>query len=500
VSVPLEFAKRLAEFLNGGGLDGRGIASIAVNGDGDLIINYTDGTTQNAGQVGGDGSYNLAADALFQDTRNDGKGARETLEGLFGVKVGMPANDDPNRIFVSGAAAPADHAYFDILIASTNTGGVSMVYGGQDLPMTNNPGTGTPMSPGQLVAGKIATIEISYGGLVFIWHGNRDPVLQAEIPDAPNPVGGRDADLIMNPWGNITFPGGVRAVGTINKSVLVAGSSNANADYVAAGAVPSQVAVDALNALSVGNGINYVAENLSAPGAPTSAAGGQLAGSASLMAGTAKWVFLFFWMNECRTIFYNDYGGFPAQIGAARNIIGYIRDHGAEPVLVAGFHPDPRASDTALDPFYFTGSGRDMAFPAFKANPVDPVNDMVPSASTTITTATAFTELRDWTGSGILRTGYTRAGHWNRSIRELGNELDCDVLDVEFASFRNTIETVPDLSAGLNTWYNQANPLHPLKAKYDASVTPLLQQWARAKIEGREDIRLFRGLASDWCT
>lgn len=50
----------------GGGSDGRGITTALVNPDGDLIITYTDATTENAGHVvGADGGDNIQIERLI---------------------------------------------------------------------------------------------------------------------------------------------------------------------------------------------------------------------------------------------------------------------------------------------------------------------------------------------------------------------------------------------------------------------------------------------------
>ena len=127
-----------------------------------------------------------------------------------------------------------------------------------------------------------------------------------------------------------------------------------------------------------------------------------------------------------------------------------------------------------------------MDYPAAKVSPVSPENDMWPKASDLM-------KLRDWTGSGILRTGYKRVWHVNRLIRRLAAEIQCVLIDIEKASYRLAIETVPDLSDGLNTFYDPANALHPLAPMFQTAIKPAIAQWAQAQAAGDFARRVFTG-------
>ena len=437
----------------------------------------------------------ITTNASFIDTTTNAKAARKALEGIFGYRIGMPYNGNPNRIIVEDAPSPSDQSTFDVLISATNTGGVTMVYGGQDRALTNNPGTGSPMSAGQLVAGKIATFQVSYGGGVFIWKGNKDVPLgtgtggtptPTPTPTASYPIGNQDVNLTNDVWGQVSFATGTRVVTPYQKKFIVAGSSNANSSYVAAGAVPFDVIRAALDKYQPGTGIEWGGDNVPVQGAPFSAAGGQLNGAASFLAGTAKWAFLFFWMNDCRTIFYHDYGGFWAQIGAMKSTCTSLRNKGIEPVLMTGFHPDPRASGSALDPFYYPNSNTGMAYPAGKAAPIDPNNDMYPPAND-------FMQVLDRTGGGRARTGFKRIDHWNEAILAYAASAEIAVLDLAYSTQRNCIEPLPDLDSGLSKYFASGNPLHPLKPLYDEGVTPVLEEFCYHAMQGRHDKLIFRG-------
>jgi hypothetical protein len=170
-----------------------------------------------------------------------------------------------------------------------------------------------------------------------------------------------------------------------------------------------------------------------------------------------------------------------------RDSVAYIRSMGSEPVLNTIFHCDPRDM-SGLEPTYFAdNASRDMVYPASKAHPVSPTLDMVPPSTGLAS------EPLDWTGGGVLRTGSARIWDVNRMLRRVAAELNCKLLDFEWLFFRACIETVPDLSDALDTFFTRGNPLHPLKPVYDRAVTPILRQLARALVDGRDDMRVFRG-------
>lgn len=442
------------------------------------------------------GSPNAADLASVVATSN---GTETAFESLLGVPVALPS-PDANNVKVAGSA-PTDGQVFEAYIAATNTGNANINKGGNNLRIVTNPGTGATTVAGDLQAGTIRKFTYSAGGACYVLGAARTPTFNA-TPPAPFPVGAQDSDLAYKPWGNIANTGsGGSTVNAITKNIVVIGSSNAASGYVADGSRPDQLITTAINDLYVGTGVNFVADLQAVQGAPWSAASGQLQASSAFNAGTAKWVFPFFWMNDCRSIFYHDNGGVQSQFNALVGIIDYIRSKGGEPVLSTGFHPDPRANPSAtgikaLDPLYFSdtaayptgGSTRSMAYPVSKASPVSPTTDMVPAA-----TVADFMVSRDWSGGGIVRTGYKRVWHFNRTVREIAASKGCMLLDLEVASYRNCLETVPDLGSGLDTFYDQTNPLHPKAPMYQQGLKPVFTQWARAMAEGRDDRRVFTG-------
>ena len=421
------------------------------------------------------------------------------LEALIGFPAANPSGS-VNSLVVSGAA-PADGAVFTAYIVATNTGAATLNRGGTVRRITDNPGTGADIGAGVLQAGTLRTFQYSAGGGVYVTTNPRVPTFNA-TPPVPFPVGAQDSDLANKPWGNVTNNGAGSVIEAIAANLVVIGSSNANANYVGDGFRPDQMITAALNDLYVGDGINFVADLQAQPGAPTSTGAGQLQASAVFMAGKAKWVFPYYWMNDCRTIFYHDNGGVQSQFNALIALIDYIRSKGAEPVLQTGFHPDPRANPgaagvKALDPFFFSdaaayptgGSGRSMVYPVAKATPVSPTTDMVPAA-----TVADFMVSRDWSGGGVARTGYKRIWHWNRTVREIAAAKGCALIDNEVSTMRLCNETVPDLSAGLNAFYNINDPLHALNLMYSQGIKPAILQWARHAAEGRSDRRVFTGV------
>jgi hypothetical protein len=425
-------------------------------------------------------------------------GTGTAFESLLGVPVALPA-PDANNVKVAGGD-PSDGQSFEAYIAANNTGAANLTRGGTTRRIVTNGGTGAGTVAGDLKAGTIRQFTYSAGGAAYMLGGARTPTFNA-TPPAPNPVGAQDSDLAYKPWGNITNTGSGSTVAAITKNIVVIGSSNAASSYVADGSRPDQFITTAINDLYVGTGINFVADLQAVQGAPWSSASGQLQASSAFNAGTAKWVFPFFWMNDCRSIFYHDNGGVQAQFNALVGIIDYIRSKGGEPVLSTGFHPDPRANPSAsgikaLDPLYFSdtaayptgGTTRSMVYPVNKAAPVSPTADMVPAA-----TLADFMVARDWSGNGIVRTGYKRVWHFNRTVREIAAAKGCMLLDLEVATYRYCLETVPDLASGLDTYYDITNPLHPKAGLYQAGVKPVINQWARAMAEGRDDIRVFKG-------
>lgn len=348
------------------------------------------------------------------------------------------------------------------------------------------------LQPGDLTKGKIATFQYSAGGGRFILTGTRD-IDESGTGEVIDP------DLANKPWGTVTYASGgtgARTVTTITKYVTVVGSSNAHSDYVDAAHLPANVAAAALNEFHPGGGITYVADSQAQPGAPMVTIASQLGASSAFQAGTSRHVLTMYGMNDARTLFYHDNGGIMAEIAALEAAIETIRAGGAEPVLNTIFPPDPRSSTIALDPNYYAdtaaypagGSTRAMDFPAYHAAPVSPQNHMEPRLN-------QLTEVRDWTGAGTARTGYKRIWHVNYLVRQIATKYGCALLDFEFAAYRNAIETVADLGAGLNTFYNSADPLHPLMPLYAAAVTPVIRQWALAVSRGEVTGRVFTGAA-----
>jgi len=432
-----------------------------------------------------------------QGIATDALGAKKTIQGIYKLPIGLPIGGNVNNIGFNDFPAPADQTTFEVIVAQANTGATFIFANGPYLRIAHG-GSGSDVAPGELVAGTAISLTRSdAGGGIAVLNGSR-PLLAT----AP-PVGSQDASLANQPWGNVTNTGSGGSTATPRTApIVVIGSSNAASAYVADGSRPDQFATAALNDLFVGDGVTFPADLQAVQGAPWSSASGQLQASSVFMSGAAKWVLPFFWMNDCRSIFYHDNGGVIAQFNALIGIIDYIRSMGAEPVLSTGFHADPRANPSAtgvkaLDPFYFSdatayptgGTTRDMVYPTYKAKPVSPTADMVPKA-----TLADFMVSRDWTGGGVVRTGYKRIWHFNRTLREIATAKNCVILDLEWSSFRTCIETVPDLGAGLDTFYDVTNPLHPKAALYQAAVKPVINQWARSVAEGRNDIRVFRGV------
>ena len=409
------------------------------------------------------------------DSRTDGTGARGLLESVYGVALALPYRANPNELTVAGPA-PANQSIFDVAVTASNTGQTFISKGGVRLRVAQ-PGTGDDMAAGALVPGTVASLQRSdEGGAVALLVGTRPLVEDAQS----GTVGARDEDITIRPWAAVT------------KTVVIPGSSNASPDYVADGSRPGQMITAALNEAFPGE-VNFVADVQAQQGAPWSAMGGQLAASTAFTTGAATWVIPFFWMNDVRTIFYHDYGGVEAQVDAIRSGIDYIRSQGAEPVLVTGFPPDPRASPSAavkaLDPFYFSENPtRGSAYSPAQAAPVDPVAQMRPAA-----TDADFMVARDWTGGGTVRTGYKRLWHFNRGVRLIAAEQNCTVLDLEWSVYRRCIEPIADLSAGLDTFYSASDPLHPLAPLYQQGVLPVITEWARAMASGCSDNRVFRG-------
>lgn len=406
-------------------------------------------------------------------------------EILAGAPIAYAVSGNVNELVVGGAA-PAVNASFDTLLSATNTGETYATVGGVRLRVTDGGGVSIPA--GGLLAGTIVTLARSPGG-AFVLTGSRTP------GPVKAPVGIDDPAIRDQPWGAVSFNGGSRSIQPAQVYVTVVGSSNAAAGYMPANLEPASVAAQTLNDYFISDGIQFVADNQARAGAPMVDIPNQLAASAAFQAGKSRFVASFCWMNESRTIFYNSEGGILAERDALRAAIPKIRAKGAEPVLVTGFHPDPRAIATALDANWFSdtraygagGSTRDMHYPAFKASPVNPETDMVPPAS-------AMTMIRDWSGSGIARTGSVRVWHVNNLIRRVAAEFGCVLLDFERLSFRKTIETVPDLSSGLDTWYNKSDPLHPKAAMYEQVISPLIAQWAYEMARGNTARRVFDGL------
>ncbi len=416
---------------------------------------------------------------------DDATGSLLTSAILADVLIAVPIAGDASALRVDLDTA-ANGETFDVLIVAGNSKAVTRLTAGGITRDVVGPGA-VPIAAGDLGRGKIATFSYSIGGGGFVLLGQRELSIAGSAPSSTY-----DDDFAERPWGSVSFPGGVRKVDRLTKYVVVPGSSNANAAYVPAAQMPASVAAAALNEFFPGEDMIFSGITAARPGAPMVDIASQLADSIPYQAGQAGWVIPFFWMNDARTLFYHDQGGILAEIDALRRMIPAIRTKGAEPVLVTGFPPDPRASDVALDPNYYAdvGANAGMTFPAVKAAPVNPETDMYPPKSGQLTTPTA------WTVTGIKRTGYKRIEHVNRLIRELASETGCVLLDLEYSTYRHVIETVADLGAGLDTYYNQADPLHPKPALYDAAVTPVLREWAAAVARGDTSQRIFRGDAN----
>lgn len=408
---------------------------------------------------------------------------------LAGGAVASPIDGNPNKVTVDARNAE-DGSLFNVLAVVTNTGPLIMTAGGITRSVAN--GGGVDLQAGEFEAGMVYPLRYSPGGGKFSTDGAPFPARETATQS--------DADLAEKPWGNVKISaGGVRTVTAINKYLLLTGSSNAHPDYVSASFLPSNVAVQALNEEYAGTGINWIPDNQAKPGAPCAAIPSQVAASVPYqVGGQVPFHLRFFGMNEIRTIFYASEGGVLQEIDALEASVRADKKRGVTSVLNTIFPPDLRESDTAGDPHWFAdtrpfpegGSTRNQDFPAFKAAPVDPETQMEPRASQMLTGP------RDWTGSGDptkFRQGYKRVQHWNELVRALGAKLDVMVLDFEWSAYRNAIETVPDLGAGLNQFYTPGNPLHPKDALYAAAVTPILRQWAKIVRSGRQDVRLLRG-------
>lgn len=406
---------------------------------------------------------------------------------VSGGAVALPIGGNPNDLAASVAGA-SDEKPFDMLIVKTNTGASFLEAGGIRRQIVNG-GGGVALAAGDLPSGSMATLQYSAGGGSFVLTGLRP------VRVTPPPIGIDDAAIRDQPWGIVRFQSGSPRVQPSQIYVTVVGSSNAAAGYMPAELEPASVAAQTLSDYFIGDGIQFIADNQARAGAPMVDIVNQLGLSAKFQAGASRFVLSFCWMNDARTIFYHSQGGILAERNALRAAIPIIRAKGAEPILVTGFHPDPRAIATALDAGWFSdtrafpsgGSGQDMHYPAFKASPVAPLDDMVPRAD-------AMTVVRDWSGSGIARTGSVRVWHVNNLIRRVAQETGCILLDFERLSFRKTIETVPDLSSGLNTWYDQGNPLHPKAAMYEQVISPLIAQWAYEMSRGNTNRRVFDGI------
>jgi len=414
---------------------------------------------------------------------------RAALEALVGVPVAVVSADNPNTITVSGAAV-ANGGSFEALIVAANTGKVTISKGGVTMRLVVNPGTGAEAAGGELVPGTIRSFTRSDGGAAYILGASRLPTFNA-TPPTPSPVGTYDSEIFYRPWGDVQ-PGGV--MNPIGRDWVFIGSSNAADGYVANGYRPDQVVKAEAEELLPGTGITINTDLRATQGAPWSDAGRQLGLSAPFMAGTAKFVLCFFWMNDIRTINYHDYNGVKAMLDAMSGTVDYIRSKGAEPVVSFGFTPDPRANpevatQKALDPFYFSDNpGRGSSFSPVKAAPVDPVADMRPAA-----TAADFMTFRDWTGGGVKRTGFKRLWHFNRDARIVATQKGVIGLDLEWSGYRLALEKVPDLGPDLNQWFDPTNVLHPLPAWYDQTVSPVLRSFVRGQASGRTDIRVYRG-------
>jgi hypothetical protein len=425
----------------------------------------------------------------------DASGSRLAVEALVGLPAALPNAGNVNSL-VANRANPADGETFEVFITATNTSqNVTLKVGNISNRVVANPGTGANPAVGDLAAGTIRKFTYSFAGSVFSMGAARVPTFNASVPVTANPQGGQDADFLNNPWGTVANSGNGSTSTPIPKNLVVIGSSNAAVGYVDTNLLPSNVAAAAISSGFPGGGIQVNPDNQATQGAPWSDASRQLGLSTPFINGTAKWVLCFFWMNDARTIFYCDYGGVQSQFGSMYGIVDYIRSKGAEPVLVTGFHPDPRASpswnDTkALDPFYFTDNPqRTMVYPVSKAAPVSPTVDMVPAA-----TDADFMVQRDWTGRGIIRTGYKRVWHVNRAIRLCAAQKGCAVLDLEYSSYRNCLELIGDKSADLEQYYSTGNPLHPKALLYQQAVVPVIQEWARAQANMQfPEFRIFRG-------
>jgi hypothetical protein len=439
----------------------------------------------------GGARYNLVTILPSRDAlggiKNNSDAAKLAFENYYKLPIAGPLDGNPNNIGYNSFTTPANNATWKAIIATNNTGPTFIYANGVYLRVAFG-GTGNDIPANTLIGGQVASFTRSDGGgNIAIFNGMET----LAVPTTPIPVASQDDDLAYNPWGTVPSSGGV--VTPIVKNIVVPGSSNAAAGYTD-GFRPSDMITTALNDAYVGTGINFVADLQAVQGAPYSAASGQLQASAIFMAKKASFVVPFFWMNDCRTIFYHDYGGVRSQFNALIGLIDYIRSMGAEPVIPTGFNPDPRANPAAatkaLDPTYFSDNpGQGSSFSPVKGAPVSPTADMVPAG-----TVADFMVQRDWSSSGNLRTGYKRIWHFNRTVREICAAKKCSVLDFEWSTYRNCIETVADLSAGLDTFYDSTNPLHPKAPLYNLGLKPVITQWARAVADGRDDIRVYRGV------
>ncbi|SEJ02990.1 GDSL-like Lipase/Acylhydrolase family protein [Sphingomonas sp. OV641] len=424
--------------------------------------------------------------------------AKVITETLVGAPAATPIGGNANDL-LANAPAGSTGASFDLLITATNTGQSFLETAPGFRRRIARDGGGNDTLAGDLPQGKIVTLTYSAGGGSFILTGPPRDV--DGVDELLEPVKPLDP---AKPWGTVTYANGGtggRTTTTITKYVTVVGSSNAYPDYVEASRIPATVAAAALNDSFPGSGLVFEADNRSAPGAPMASMASQLDASAAFTAGNTAFVLTMFGMNDARTLFYHAQGGIMAQLAALEAGIRKVRAKGAEPVLNTIFPPDPRGSAIALDPNWFadttdmgngvSGATSEMNFPAYHAAPVSPQNHMEPRLNQLL-------EVRDWTGHNDPaknRTGYKRIWHVNHLVRLLAARYNCALLDFEWASYRNAIETVTNLGAGLDTYYDSGNPLHPNMPLYDAAVTPVIKQWAAAVAAGRTDRRVFTGAA-----
>ncbi len=293
----------------------------------------------------------------------------------------------------------------------------------------------------------------------------------------PDPLDPIKQTLIETPHGVVANSGGTISRTNIIVPVLGVGSSVGNGAGADSSRAPNLLLVNALEALRVSSGVQYVSDNQSQGGEVASQFEAQRLSAGN--PGAARILTVVSGMNDAFPASYFAGQTFSfATTGGRQSIEKLLWEshaRGEMQVVWTSVHPHPDRFSWSLP------GGTNMIYPVGKAAPVSPA-DLEAAIGTHLVE-------RDWTGGGNAERGLRTMWHWNEMLRQIAREVPtCLLLDAEYAWFRWGVEV-----HGYDALYNEGQYNHPKNLGYDVSYGRTAQAAARAICMNDLSRRYFRG-------